>query len=311
MQTQPPTVTVTLSPQTLAEIRFAGRGKQSRPMLRRVSTVHAPDCAVAAENLDVAEHELIAQVLQSAGHDIGDYRTNPLQRRLRAALRSIRAATVVEGMAKVASDPSLANQALGALMIGYTTSFRDVTVFLKLRDDILPMLTLNGHPGSGDPKAGRGIHVWSAACSNGAELYSLALLLAAQGVLSQSWLRGTDSRRSAIAEATEFGDNFWATVPPEFAQSQATTTAAEFTRQTSRIEWCVEDVLGSRDQSCWELIFCRNLAIYLRPSAAGRLWQIMADALRPGGILVAGKAERPLPSKRWRQLGKCIYQVVK
>jgi chemotaxis methyl-accepting protein methylase len=33
--------------------------------------------------------------------------------------------------------------------------------------------------------------------------------------------------------------------------------------------------------------------MYLRPEAASRLWRRLYAALRPGGVLVLGKAERP------------------
>jgi len=33
------------------------------------------------------------------------------------------------------------------------------------------------------------------------------------------------------------------------------------------------------------------MAIYRQPDTAGRLWQILQQALRPGGVLVLGKAE--------------------
>jgi chemotaxis protein methyltransferase CheR/two-component system CheB/CheR fusion protein len=41
------------------------------------------------------------------------------------------------------------------------------------------------------------------------------------------------------------------------------------------------------------LILCRNMSIYLQPGAVERLWRSLEAALRPGGTLVLGKAERP------------------
>ena len=38
------------------------------------------------------------------------------------------------------------------------------------------------------------------------------------------------------------------------------------------------------------MILCRNLAIYLEPESSGLLWEKLAGALAPGGILVTGKA---------------------
>jgi chemotaxis protein methyltransferase CheR/two-component system CheB/CheR fusion protein len=56
------------------------------------------------------------------------------------------------------------------------------------------------------------------------------------------------------------------------------------------------------------MILCRNLAIYLRGAAAVRLWQSLLASLRPGGILVLGKAERPLGADGLTAIGPCIYR---
>jgi chemotaxis methyl-accepting protein methylase len=48
--------------------------------------------------------------------------------------------------------------------------------------------------------------------------------------------------------------------------------------------------------------------MYLRPEVAGRLWQELEQALRPGGFLVLGKAERPMGTTRLSAAGPCIYR---
>src|SRR5690606_25230318 len=111
--------------------------------------------------------------------------------RLPACLRSLRAPTVEEGRRVLSGRPELLEEALDVLLLGVTQFFRDPTVFACLRDRVLPELVRDG---------GR-IRVWSAACSEGQELYSVALLLHGCRALERSELLGTDLRASAIARA--------------------------------------------------------------------------------------------------------------
>jgi chemotaxis protein methyltransferase CheR len=54
-----------------------------------------------------------------------------------------------------------------------------------------------------------------------------------------------------------------------------------------------------RDLTCegpppgsWQLVLCRNVAIYLPLPARAVLERTLADALAPGGVLLLGRAER-------------------
>ena len=57
----------------------------------------------------------------------------------------------------------------------------------------------------------------------------------------------------------------------------------------------------------WDVILCRNMAMYLAPEAAAALWRNLDSLLRPGGILVLGKAERPTGT-RLSMIAPCVYR---
>ena len=80
---------------------------------------------------------------------------------------------------------------MNALVIGVSSFFRDPTVFVCIRDEVLPDL-LRESPAP---------RIWSVGCSEGAELYSMAMLLAERGALENSDLLGTDCRADAIHRA--------------------------------------------------------------------------------------------------------------
>ncbi|MGE3539341.1 MAG: CheR family methyltransferase [Candidatus Tectimicrobiota bacterium] len=291
---------MSLSAQSLAEVRFAGRPAERRERLAHPHRCPGGRLPLGDDMLATHEQQFVSAVLAPSGLTAEAYRARPLRRRIAAALRSVRASDIDAGLEAVHREPGLADRVLNTLLIGYTAPFRDEPVFQRLRDSVLPALV-----------TGRtGLHIWSAACSNGAELYSVALLLAERGCLAHSTLRGTDGRAAAIAEAPHSARTFWTSIPTPFLDLKTKRLESHFFAHAQRITWQVENVFACTDEARFDLILCRNLAIYLQPEAAARLWEILARALVPEGILITGKAEKPLPGRQWRRLDTCVYQTV-
>src|SRR5690606_18282179 len=101
--------------------------------------------------------------------------------------------------------------------------------------------------------------------------------------------------------------DFTSDVPHEFAELAARATPAWIRRQVESIDWRRENVLDAEPDGSWDLILCRNLAIYLEAESAAGLWQRVASALKPGGFLVVGQAERPMVASLHR-CGPSIYK---
>jgi chemotaxis methyl-accepting protein methylase len=293
-----------LSEASYRELRFEG-ARHSRPRLSSTMGWAWGAHSVAAEEVNLlssAEEELVAATLGSAGLVWANYRNRPIQRRLPALLRALQAATPADALRRLADNPVLASRALNTLLIGHTLPFRDVDVFDTLRQLILPHLA----------RQDKLIRVWSVGCSTGEELISVALLLAECRSVSRCVLRGSDCRPAAIDEARCQGQALWSEVPPQYAAAREKVSRDEFAAWLSAIEWRVEDILTSDAEhdwnSGWDLILCRNMAIYLEPVAATALWEKLHRCLTPGGILVTGKAERPGGSLPFHRITKCIYQ---
>jgi chemotaxis methyl-accepting protein methylase len=252
---------------------------------------------------DTEEASLLREILDLAGLDPLRYRLGPLLRRLPSCLRALRSGSVQDARQRLQSEPRAVPLALGALLIGTTSFFRDPAVFRDLEQTVIPAL-LERHP---RPR------VWSAACSDGGELHSVAMILASREALAPGHLLGTDFRASAIETATA------GRYPAEAALAVPTDLAARFlvpdghsvtvaTVIRQALYWEQRDVFQEEGMpGSWDLILCRNLAIYLAPPAVEALWKRLSGALAPGGILVVGKAEKPrLPG--FQPLAPCIFQ---
>ena len=65
-----------------------------------------------------------------------------------------------------------------------------------------------------------------------------------------------------------------------------------------RIRFQVRDAMSQSFLRDLDLVFCRNLLIYIEPGLQENLLATLARALRPGGVLVLGRVERLLGDTR-------------
>lgn len=265
------------------------------------SSALTPDEPLAPLGAD--EQAFVAWLFARADLDITRYKPETLQRRLPACLRALRAATVVDARRAIRASPHLARAALTTLLIGVTQFFRDAHVFDHLADRVLPELAARC----------RRLRVWSVGCSDGPELYSVAMILADLGLLEQCELLGTDCRSDAVERARQgFYDEADVRGVPATLRDRHMTSEGGHWRVSRAVrdaaQWRTADILALREPGLWDLVLCRNLAIYLRPQAATGLWRQLEAAVRPGGVLALGKAERPGCTRQFTPLGPCLYR---
>ena len=263
--------------------------------------------------LTVEEEAFVRWLFERAGLDAADYRNETLRRRLPACLRAVRAASPVDARRRLQADASLLPVAVGAMVIGVTSFFRDPAVFEVLASDVLPSLARRA-----------GSRVWSVGCSTGEELYSVAILMAEAGLLEGSQLLGTDCRAAAVraaragvydsAAVTKHVPVAWLERYFEPAEPAGPRRARASGRWRVRADlrgatqWRAGDVTRVAEPGGWDLILCRNAVMYLRCDVAGRVWERLEQSLRPGGFLVLGRAERPAGAQRLSLVAPCVYR---
>lgn len=237
-----------------------------------------------------------------AGLRTKDYRPSMFRRRAGACLRAMRSSTAEEALGVLGSDLTRAERGLNALLVGVTGFFRDQHVFEALAFELARTV--------GDRRRYR---VMSVGCSNGAELYSCAMLLAELGRLTEADLTGIDCRRDAVAAAEHgaFDPAMLDGVEPELAARYFRSASGKaWVRDDLRraCAWGVADALSVSTADRQNLVLCRNLAIYLEPAASERLWTRLHALLVPGGLLCVGKAERP-PARLFARIGPCLFRA--
>ena len=270
------------------DLGAARGGRPPQPVLQVF-----PDYGSTEREMD--DGTFLAWLFRRAGLNLQDYRPGSLIRRLPACLRVLRVSTVAQARRTLHGHPHLFPIALDALLLGVTEFFRDANVFACL-EQRLRVIAAQDY---------RSLRIWSAGCSTGAELYSVSVMLAELGLLARSELLGTDVRSEAI-ECARRG----MFVPAPVRSRGFSHDVSIKPLEGQRITWRCRNVLKDVEPGPWDVILCRNMAMYLQRSAADRLWPKLAAELRPGGLLVVGKAERPCDSIGLVNVGPCVYQRI-
>jgi len=188
------------------------------------------------------------------------------------------------------------------LTVGETYFLRDAAQVAAMREAVLLEIAERR-------KSERRMRLWSAGCSTGEEVYSLAMLLA-ESKLFEGWdvtLVGTDVNRESLRAAREASYPAWSfrTTPDSvrdryFQPIETGWRVVEPIREMARFAWMnlgAEQLMPPSNEC--DLILCRNVTIYFDDAATQRLYRALIGALTPGGWLVLGPSD-PLPTdRRW------------
>src|SRR5258706_3143720 len=276
------------------------------PIVReRFTLAHDPSLGAERGLVPLSEDEesFLRFLFKEAGLDLYQYRLRTLKRRITACLRTLHAGNFTDARRMVQQKPALLPAAISTMVIGVTSFFRDGQVWEQMRTEVIPALF----------KGRYGLAIWCLGCSDGNELYSLAMLLAEMKLLHRCQLLGTDCRLDAVkrARAGQFDAAAIKPVPPNFLSRYFIQEQAHWRNKPAirdAIHWRRADVLTLHEPGIWDLILCRNMTMYLAPEASTALFPRLQMSLRPGGVLVLGKAERPLAASHLSSIGPCIYR---
>ena len=151
-------------------------------------------------------------------------------------------------------------------------------------------------------KAGQRMRIWSAGCSAGMEPYSMAMTvldtLPEAGQLNIRIL-ATDVDPVILARAREarYSAEEARPIPDRMKPHAIGPTDSGGVHILPRVSQMVRFAELNLIQDWplrgpFDVIFCRNVAIYFDKPTQGRLWQRFASLLAPGGLLFIGHSER-------------------
>ena len=247
----------------------------------------------ATELFDLELRLLLDAVYLRYHYDFRGYAMSSLRRRVRHAMQRFECPQVSDLQHRIIHDPVFFAEVIQYLTVQVSEMFRDPAYFLALRQEVVPVLTT--YPS---------IKVWVAGCSSGEEVWSLAILLAEEGLLERSVIYATDINPEALAKAergtyraervAQFTRNYLA-AGGRHSLSDYYTSAYGNTmfdrRLTRQVVFADHSLATDSVFSEVHLVSCRNVLIYFNRALQDRAVGLFSDALVRKGFLGLGSKE--------------------
>jgi chemotaxis protein methyltransferase CheR len=225
-----------------------------------------------------------------------------IETRLAPLLRETGTTSFADLYNKVKTDPTngLKKKVINAITTQETSFFRDASPFELMQHKIIPDLIDKRTKAFGTIRS-LPIRVWSAACSTGQEVYSAAIVLKELlGDFSRYDVRitGTDISDKAVAHAS-----YGVYSKLEMDRGMAPAKMAKyFTLEGEK--WKIRDEMRALATfktmnllepfafpTKFDIILCRNVAIYFSEQDKIRLFKSIAKVMAPDGYLIIGSTE--------------------
>jgi chemotaxis protein methyltransferase CheR len=191
-------------------------------------------------------------------------------------------------------EPNLSQQVVEALLNNETYFFRDRAPFDVLQRHALPELAQRRH------KSKR-LRIWSAGCSTGQEVYSLAMLFAEDPEKWLGWtidILGTDVSNGCVDRARAGSYSQFEVqrglginqMIKWFEECADGWRAVEALRKPVRFQ--VHNILEpSPHPGGFDIVLCRNVLLYLSPEKKTLAFERIAGAMAEDGWLMLGAGE--------------------
>ena len=239
-------------------------------------------------------------IYADAGISLNESKASLVYSRLSKHIRALGLAGFRDYCQLVSSPAGSAarREMLSHLTTNFTRFFRENHHFDHLRDEVLPGLLARA-------KAGGRVRIWSAACSDGQEPYSIALtVLALMPNVADFDFRilatDIDPKILGLARAGAYDESSLETVSPAMRKQWFQEVNVQGRRKfqiDDRVKRLITfnelNLLGQWPfKGLFDVIFCRNVVIYFDEPTQTKIWTRFAGQLQDAGHLYIGHSER-------------------
>jgi chemotaxis protein methyltransferase CheR len=249
-------------------------------------------------HLDLADFRLIRELVNAhCGIMLGPETRQVVERRLRDRLSALGFSSFGEYYQLLRHDErgrAELDEAIDHVTINETYFYREAYQLSAFQKEILPALRRA-------PQPRERLSVWSAGCSTGEEVYSIAIATREADVFDTRSVRifGSDISRRCVAHARKgvYGSSAFRAMPPLLRRrylidradgahvNEDLRASCQF-GHINLLNMPRTSVIGRVD-----VIFCRNVLIYFDDVSRRRVIEMFYDRLLPGGYLLLGHSE--------------------
>lgn len=234
--------------------------------------------------MDIEDFKLF--VLKEFDIDLRAYKPNQLHRRLLSLMSRVGSSSVDEYVKLLKKDASQRQKFLDFITINVTEFFRNPEMFRELEDRIKNDLLKNN----------RNLKIWSAACSIGAEPYSIAMILDNLKENGNSNIIATDIDNTILEKAKkgEYNLSEIKNVKPEYMtkyfKKQDDTYVLD-SKIKKMVTFKKHDLILDKYDCGFDLIVCRNVVIYFNQDVKEKIYSKFSKSLNKGGLIFVGATE--------------------
>jgi chemotaxis protein methyltransferase CheR len=193
----------------------------------------------------------------------------------------------------VLPDPAAWDRFVQGISVNVSSMFRDPHFFQAFRRHAIPVLRTYPF-----------IRVWQAGCSLGEEAYSLAILLAEEGLYERSLIYATDINEAVVRQAREgiYPADLMQKYTHNYLQAGGSRAFSEY--YTARYELAImrpslrDNIVFSQHNLVsdgpfneFNVVLCRNVMIYFNRELQERTHTLLHGSLSMFGVLGLGSKE--------------------
>ena len=251
-------------------------------------------------------NEFLSAVHKRFGLNLSAYKEKQLKRRIDNLRISVGAKDYREYLELLCTDSSQRGKFFDKITINVSEFFRNPDIFQVLEKNVLPELCASQ----------RRLKIWSAACSNGAEPYSIAIILNDKFPDVSYTIDATDidSKILEAARAGVYDEKSVKGVTKDRLQKYFVRENGGLYRVIPEVKQHVRfkrhDLLMDRFEKGYDLIVCRNVMIYFTRETQEALYRKLYDSLNYGGILFIGATENIIQYREYgfEKISHCFYR---
>ena len=250
-------------------------------------------------SLSISDFRLLRDYInQFCGIYFSDDSAYLVERRLRERLRDLGIEDFSDYYRHLRHHPDAEaelERAAEVLTTNETYFFREAYQLKAFSEEVLPRIRARS-----EGRRGRRLDVWSAGCSSGEEVYSLAMLIDACGLFDGWNVRvfGNDISRRVLTKArgATYGSASFRSMLPEYERYFISTDTGMQVHPKIRT-MCHFGHLNLMNERRAAIVgrvdvtFCRNVLIYFDEASRSRVLDTIYNRLQRGGFLFLGHSE--------------------
>lgn len=219
-----------------------------------------------------------------------------IENRLQPLIEEYSLSSFEELIAKAKDSSQLTRHIVDLMTTNETSFFRDKKPYALLKEKLLPDWQANFGKKRGQ------LNIWSSACSTGQEVYSIAITL-------MEYFQGDTFNHNIKIKASDISDSAIVKAASGRYSNYDVSRGLDavqlnqyFTREDAC--WKIKDELRSMvyfekmnllqpklEYGKFDIIFCRNVAIYFSKPDRRRLFESLSLCLNNSGVLIIGATE--------------------